>query len=345
MNKKEREEKQRRHRRRMRAITAFGLSVMLFLSIEYIRGGTVGVQKTIDQVMEEIICLTRQGRERMDAFWKAAKRVNGDSLQENLLPVEGHMQVHFLDVGQADCTLIRTDDAAMLIDAGNDEDGQWIVDYIREQGIERLDYVIGTHPHEDHIGGMDTVIEQLSVENVILPDVGADNGFYDAVNKMITAKQVGVHLAEQGQKYELDDAEFTVLSPVRDYGDELNNWSVGIRLTHGENAFVFTGDAEELAEIDMVESGLALRADVWKAGHHGSESSNTDWILDVVDPDYTVISCGKDNSYGHPHASVLREFERRGIEVFRTDEQGTIVAECDGERIMWNVEDKSPNGS
>ena len=148
--------------------------------------------------------------------------------------------------------------------------------------------------------------------------------------------ECGENPAVPGQEYPLDDAVIRVIAPVNDYGDDLNSWSVGLRLVFGENEFVFTGDAKTVAEEDMVRTLQPLQADVWKAGHHGSETSNGEWILNAVAPDYAVISCGKDNNYGHPHRSVLRRFQMRGIEVFRTDEQGTIIADCDGTTISWN---------
>ena len=335
MNKKEKEKKLRRHRFRMRYIVILGLTVMLFLSVEYIRGGTPKVQQTVDIVVDGVWKAWDMARWRTKILLEEVRRIVYKE-EQIILPVEGHMKVHFLDVGQADCTLIQTEDAAMLIDGGNDEDGILIVDYLRRHGIEELEYVVATHPHEDHVGGLDSVLMAFEVETVIMPDVKTDTPVYEELLWSIENSEADVIWADPGQEYLLDEAVFQIIAPVNDYGDDLNSWSAGLRLVFGENEFVFTGDAEAEAEEDMVKSLRLLQADVWKAGHHGSETSNGDWILTAVDPDYAVISCGKDNSYGHPHRSVLREFQMRGIEVFRTDEQGTIIADCDGTNISWN---------
>ena len=240
-----------------------------------------------------------------------------DSAQSSVPAVHGQLKVHFLDVGQADSILIQTADAAMLVDAGTNEAGASVVSYIRSQGIETLDYVIGTHPHEDHIGGLDDVIRQLNVKEVILPDkIHTTKTFEDVLDAM-EEKNLSVTTAHQGDDSSLGDA--------------------GIRLVYGDTSFVMTGDAEKEAEADMLASGENLQGDVWKAAHHGSSTSNTGQMLDAVQPTYAVISCGKDNSYGHPHKETLEAFEKRGIQVFRTDEQGTVVATSDGKSLTFSA--------
>ena len=270
----------------------------------------------------------------------AGVQVASAELQAQAQPLaDGQLQVHFLDVGQADSILIRTGEDAMLVDAGKNESGQAVVSYLREQGIETLDYVIGTHPHEDHIGGMDDVIREMDVKEVILPDKIHTSRTFEDVLDAIEEKGLSVTIAQQGDVYTLGDAQFTILAPCagKDYGDELNNWSVGIRLVYGDNSFVLTGDAEKEAEADMLATGENLQGDVWKAAHHGSSTSNTSQMLDAVQPSYTVISCGKDNSYGHPHKETLEAFAKRGIQVFRTDEQGTIVVTSDGKNLTFSA--------
>lgn len=253
------------------------------------------------------------------------------------------MQVHFLDVGQADCTLIQTEEMAMLIDAGNWEDQERILGYLDGQGIERLDYVIGTHPHEDHIGSMGAVIRRYEIGTLILPDKIHTTAAYEDMLQAAADKGLSVTLPEVGERYGLGDgAWFSIVAPVKDYGDNLNNWSVGVRVTYGEDHFLFCGDAEAEAEADMQRTGEALKAQVWKVSHHGSSTSNTPEFLDAVEPAYGVISCGKDNSYGHPDQSVLKELAKRGVETYRTDEQGTIVAMASGSGVTFScVPDKS----
>lgn len=252
---------------------------------------------------------------------------------------EHSMTVHFIDVGQADCILIQTPSASMLVDAGKNEDGDNVVTYLQQQGISRLDYVIGTHPHEDHIGGLDNVIRSFEIGEVILPGKTHTSKTYMDVLQAVQDKGLQITQAVAGQEFGLGDASFTVLSPKEgvDYGDNLNNWSVGIKLINGNNSFVMTGDAEGTTENDILSTGIDLKADVWKAGHHGSITSNTDAILQAVNPQYTVISCGVNNQYGHPNLEILQRFAAQNIQIFRTDEQGTIVATSDGNQITWNA--------
>ncbi len=258
-------------------------------------------------------------------------------LMTGLPAAASELNVHFLNVGQADATLITFADHAMLIDAGNNDDYEPILNYIQQkQGISQLDYVIGTHPHEDHIGSMDAVIDTLDVEEVLLPDVAANTKTFEDLLTSIDNKGLEITIPEPGQEYALGDASFTILGPIRDYGENLNDWSIALKLTYGTTSFLFTGDAENDAEADLIKSGLDLSADVYQAGHHGSSTSSSESFLDVVHPQYAVISCGAGNDYGHPHEETLDLFASRQITWFRTDEQGTIVASSDGETIQWN---------
>ena len=247
------------------------------------------------------------------------------------------LEVHFLDVGQGDATLIRCGEAAMLIDAGNNSWGDDVRDYLEYQGVEDLDYVIGTHPDADHIGGLDVVMEAFDCGTVIMPDYEKETKTYEEVIDVMNQKGLELTLPQVGTVYELGEAAFTIVAPQGDYGDNANDYSVGILLEHGENRFLFTGDAEEDSEADMLNSGIDLSADVFKAAHHGSRTANTEAFLERVDPGYVVISCGEGNSYGHPHAEVLNCLREMGIKVFRTDEEGTITATSDGSSITFNV--------
>ena len=300
--------------------------------------GTAGCGQTVRDTVSG--GAGRQTEAKASSGRESTKDGQAARLQEQAQPLEdGQLQVHFLDVGQADSILIRTGEAAMLVDAGTNESGRAVVSYLKEQGVETLNYVIGTHPHEDHIGGMDDVIREMDVKEVILPDKIHTSKTFEDVLDAIEEKGLSVTIARQGDVYTLGDAQFTILAPCagKDYGDDLNNWSVGIRLVYGDNSFVLTGDAEKEAEADMVASGENLQGDVWKAAHHGSSTTNTSQMLDAVQPGYAVISCGKDNSYGHPHKETLEAFAKRGIQVFRTDEQGTIVITSDGEKLTFSA--------
>lgn len=253
------------------------------------------------------------------------------------VPKEEKLEVHFIDVGQGDATLIRQGDHAMLIDAGNNDKGTAIQSYLQSQKIEKLDYVIGTHPDADHIGGLDVVLYKFSWEKVLMPDLEKDSRTYEDVIRVIKDQNKTITLPRVGDIYSLGEAEFTIVAPQeKSYGTNSNDYSIGLRLVFGNNSFLFTGDAEEDAERDMTESGQELSAEVFKAGHHGSSTANTEEFLRMVHPAAVVISCGENNSYGHPHAEVMNELRSMGADVYRTDEQGTIVASSDGETITWN---------
>lgn len=247
------------------------------------------------------------------------------------------LEIHYLDVGQGDATLILCDGHAMLIDAGDNDQGTAVQSYLESQGVTTLDYVIGTHPDADHIGGLDVVLYKFDCKTVIMPDFEKDTRIYDDVVQTMKQKRYKNTLPEVGTVYELGSAVFTIVAPNGEYGDNANDYSVGILLQHGENRFLFTGDAEEASEADMLENGIDLKADVFKAAHHGSRTANTEEFLQRVEPDYAVISCGEDNSYGHPHGEVMNRLRAMGTSVFRTDEQGTIVAYSDGTQITFNM--------
>ena len=254
------------------------------------------------------------------------------------LPQDG-LLVHFIDVGQGDSILIEQGEHAMLVDAGENDQGKVVVSYLENRGISRLDYVIGTHPHSDHIGGLDDVINTFEAERVFLPPVEHTTATFEDVLTAVEGRGLSLTMPEVGEVWTLGNASFTILAPNGDYGNDLNNWSIGIRLEYGDNHFVLCGDAEAQAEEDICENGLELSADVLKAGHHGSSTSSCDVFLDQVNPSWAVIQCGQDNSYGHPHRETLEKFQERGIKVLRTDLEGTIVAASDGEEIRWYAGD------
>lgn len=247
-------------------------------------------------------------------------------------------KVHFIDVGQGDAILIEADEHYMLIDAGENNQGITVVNYLKELGIKKLDYVIGTHPHSDHIGGLDNVIHSFDIGKVIMPDVVHTTKTFEDVLDAISEKDLKITKAVAGNTYSLGTSSFTIVAPNASDYKELNDYSVGIKFTNGENSFLLTGDAEELSETQMLNNGMDLSADVLKLGHHGSSTSSHSNFLDVVDPDYAVISAGVDNSYGHPHVETLQELKDRNIKVFRTDIQNTIIFTSDGEHIIVDKE-------
>ncbi len=260
---------------------------------------------------------------------------NGDNPEETD-KVNGTLEVHYIDVGQGDATLIKCGDSSMLIDAGNNNKGTAVQLYLTKQGVKTLDYVIGTHPDADHIGGLDVIISKFDCNAIIMPDCTSDTATYRDVIDAIKYKSYSVTLPEVGTTYKLGEAEFTILSPSKNYPDKNDN-SVSLILKYGDSSFLFTGDCEETAENAMLNCGISIEADVYKAGHHGSRTASSKAFMEAVNPEYAVISCGEGNSYGHPHAEVMNLFRSMDIKVFRTDEQGSIIASTDGENITWNM--------
>lgn len=252
-------------------------------------------------------------------------------------PSGSGLDVHFIDVGQGDSILAESDGHYMLIDAGENDQAGTVISYLKAEGVTKLDYVIGTHPHSDHIGGLDKVIDTFPVDKVFLPPVEHTTKTFEDVLDSIASRGLKITKPKPGDSYDLGNASFTILSPVKDYGNDLNNWSVGIRLTYGDNSFVMCGDAENQAEEDILNSGAVLKADVLKAGHHGSSTSTSNAFLKKVSPSWVVIQCGKGNSYGHPHKETMEKLKKAGCQILRTDEEGTITAFSDGKTITWST--------
>ncbi len=245
------------------------------------------------------------------------------------------MTVHYLDVGQGDCMLLACDGEYMLIDAGDNSKGTAVQNYLTKQGVKTLKYVIGTHPDADHVGGLDVILYKFDCETVMLPDISKDTKTYRDVLDTMDQKGYTNTLPAAGEEFMLGSASCMLLGPRTSYEDANNN-SVVILVTHGTNKFLFMGDAEAEAEEDILRGGADVKADVIKVGHHGSRYSSSESFMQAVTPSYAVISCGEDNRYGHPHAKTLNALRAMGVEVFRSDEQGTIVAASDGSKITWN---------
>ena len=247
------------------------------------------------------------------------------------------LKVHFIDVGQADSILIQQGNENMLIDAGNNDDEQTLKNYLSSLGISEFKYVVGTHAHEDHIGSLDYIINSFKVGKIYFPKTTATTKTFENVVKAVKNKGMQFTTPKVGETFKIGDAECTILAPNGSSYDDANNYSIVIKVQYGNNSFLFTGDAEDVSEKEMLSKGLNLKADVLKAGHHGSSSSSTDAFLNAVNPKHAVISVGKNNDYGHPHKETLEKFTSRGINVYRTDESGTIVATSDGNNITFNA--------
>lgn len=248
------------------------------------------------------------------------------------------LKVHFIDVGQADCILIESDGKYMLVDGGNNNDKSLILNYLKDVGVDQFEYVVATHPHEDHIGSLDSVLDEYEAKTIYAPKVEHTSKTYLDFLEAVANQGKKLKEPEPGTEIKLGECSITFLAPNKDYGNDLNNWSIGLKITNGVHTFVMCGDAEKSAETDIVSTGIDLKADVLKLGHHGSSTSTTDTFLQSVSPEYAVISCEINNSYGHPHKETLEKLEQNDIKFFRTDDQGTIIATSDGDDLIWNVE-------
>ena len=258
-------------------------------------------------------------------------------------PLTGQLKVHFLDVGQADSILVQMPNGQnMLVDAGNNDDGTMVVSYLKKSGVKQIDYLVGTHPHEDHIGGLDTVIKGFEIGKVYMPKVTTTTKTFEDVLKAVQAKGLKITTAKAGVEI-LNTAGLnaTMLAPNKTEYDDMNNYSAVIKVTYGQVSFLLTGDAEEQSEFEMLASSVTtLKADVLKVGHHGSNSSTSVGFLKAVNPKYAVISVGTGNDYGHPHKETLQKLN--GMKVYRTDLNGTIVFTTDGKDINVTTEKSAP---
>lgn len=236
------------------------------------------------------------------------------------------LKVTYLDVGQADCTIIQYGPSSMIIDAGGNATAASLVTTITKMGISKFDIVIGTHPHEDHIGGMDAVINNFGIGKIYMPKVSNTTKTFEDVLTAIQKKGLSVTTPIPGNTFTLgQDVQCTILAPNNSTYVDLNSYSIVIKLVYGNRSFLFTGDAESDSELEMIAKGYDLKADVLKVGHHGSTSSTSPEFLKAVSPTYAVIFVGKDNTYGHPHQATLDKLNAAGVKIYRTDLNGTIT--------------------
>ena len=299
-----------------------------------------GTNMAENQSTEEAVMQAETQTSQEDAANEPAGQIAGDAVTLPARETEEAqetepLEVHYIDVGQGSATLLKSGSHAMLIDAGDSDQGTRIQLYLTKQGVENLDYLVLTHPDADHIGGAPVIITKFDIGQLFLSNYEKDNKTTQKVKDAMQYKGMTASDYQVGDTFALGNASFTILGPQKEYTDS-NNASVALMVQNGNNRFLFTGDCEAEAEADMAASQADLHADVYLAGHHGSDTASSQVFMDAVSPAYAVISCGEGNSYGHPHAEVLNRFRSMGIQVFRTDEQGSVIAESDGSVVTWN---------
>lgn len=268
-------------------------------------------------------------------------KVNSNSEEKsinknNSVNPTGTLKVNYLDVGQADCILLQQGNKTMLIDAGNNEDAETIINYLKRQKVSKLDVAVFTHPHEDHIGAADAVVNTFTVNQIIMPKASANTKTFRDLLTAIRNKGLKITTPLPSSTFMLGSAKCTILAPNSSSYEDLNNFSVVLKVNFGKTNFLFEGDAEDISEKEILAKGFDVKADVLKVGHHGSYSSTTQEYLNRVNPKYAVISVGKDNTYGHPHRETMQKLQAKGIKIYRTDQYGTVVAISDGNTITFS---------
>lgn len=250
-------------------------------------------------------------------------------------------QVHMIDVGQAESFLLMQGDKTALIDCGKLTTGKNVVKYLNNIGITEIDYLIGTHPHEDHIGGMYAILENFEIGTIIFPKVeeGKINSFwYKRLMNKIQKEEYQVKYAKKGDIYYIENAIMEVIEAETNPGENINNYSIVFKVSFGEIDILMTGDAEKEIEEKILESGDNIDVEILKVGHHGSCTSTMEEFLDEVTPEYALISCKIRNEYGHPVKSTMEKLQERNIEVYRTDESGSVIMTITANDVSFNCE-------
>ena len=274
------------------------------------------------------------------------KEIIKENNNENIEKIESielneELMVFFLDVGQADSILIKSQDEYMLIDAGNNEDGPKLVNYFNTLGIKEFKYLVGTHAHEDHIGGMDNIINNYKIKNFYMPDVETTTQTFVEVLDALEKKKIVFKTPKIGTKLKLGDSIIDVLY-VGTSKEDLNDTSIVLKLTYKDVSFLFTGDATNNVEREILNKDL--ESTVLKVGHHGSKYSSSASFLNKVRPKYAIISCGNNNDYGHPHDVVIKKLKRLNSTILQTNKLGTIIAMSDGTNLEFKNIKTNTNG-
>jgi len=251
---------------------------------------------------------------------------------------QNSLEVHFIDVGQGDASLIICDGHAMLIDGGPAKQSDLMYAYLKKYDISHLDYIIATHPDDDHIGGLSGALQYADADHAFCPVTEHDTYTFKSFEENLQSRGISIECPASGSTFELGKSSCTVLGPIDMNSEKTNNLSIVIRMQYGNTSFLFTGDAEQEEEDLLLNSDQELRSDVLRVAHHGSEYSTSDRFLSAVHPQYAVISCGKDNTFGFPTKQTLERLAGHGVTLYRTDLQGDIIVRSDGEVISVETE-------
>ena len=291
---------------------------------------------TLEDYNNEIIVNTENNQETTSVE-EIVEVSNSDVVNNSDLLDE--ITVKFIDVGQADsCLIITANNDAILIDAGEDRDAEAIIEVLNEYELENIDLMVLTHPHADHIGGAQTILETYTVEEVMMCSFVATSKLFNNLITTMENQDLLVTQATVGLEKSIDGVELFVVGVDSNPKDN-NNSSIVMKVTYGTVDIIFTGDAEVPTEEIILENNFDLKAEVLKVWHHGSDTSTSDSFLDAINPKVAVISVGEENKYNHPSDVVLTKLQDKGVQVYRTDELSTVTMEIDGENITTSFED------
>lgn len=299
-------------------------SITLILGIILIIGAFIS-----NQFPDEVNNLIE---ENLNISAETTNTISVNTVVNTVVSADSKLQIYYFDVGQADSILVMADGQTMLIDAGNSEDGPLLVGYIQGLGITKIDYLVGTHPHEDHIGGLDDIINNFEIGKIYMPDATTTTATFQSVLEAISSKGLSITRCEIGSTFGLGDGVCTIMSVENEEQSNLNLNSIVIHLAYGEKTFLFMGDAEK----EIEEKISWPKVDVLKVAHHGSDTSSTEKFINAVKPETAIISVGANNTYSHPAQTTLDILTNIGAKVYRTDEVGTILLTCDGK--TYNIQ-------